>query len=70
TDKIMAIHIDSASKYIRGITIDKPSFTLNPTYDKERDIFKINFVDSISMTTLQKTDVEDVEIEIDDEGKL
>ncbi|CAG8578534.1 2259_t:CDS:2, partial [Diversispora eburnea] len=70
TDKIMAIRIDSPTICIRGITNDKPSFTLNPTYDEERDIFKINFADSISMTTFQKTDVEDVEIEIDDEGKL
>ncbi|CAG8814091.1 14062_t:CDS:2, partial [Gigaspora margarita] len=70
TDKITAIRIDPASNCIRGITSDKPSFTLNPTYDEERDVFKLNFVDSISMTTFQKTDVEDVEVEIDDEGKL
>ncbi|CAG8696820.1 32304_t:CDS:1, partial [Racocetra persica] len=37
TDKIMAIRIDPTSKYIRGITSDKPSFTLmmrNVTYLK------------------------------------
>ncbi|CAG8592909.1 2032_t:CDS:2 [Dentiscutata erythropus] len=69
TGKIMSIRIDSA-EYIRGVNSDKPFFTLNPTYDEERDVYKINFADSISMTTFQKTDLEDVELEMDNEGKL
>lgn len=66
----MAVRIDFPTKYVRGVNSDKPSFTINPTYDEERDVFKINFSESIFMTTFQKTDVEDVEIEIDDEGRL
>ncbi|CAG8469720.1 20672_t:CDS:2 [Dentiscutata erythropus] len=69
TYKIMSIRINSP-KHIRGVNIDEPFFTLNPTYDEERDVFKINFADSISMTTFQKTDLEDVELEIDNEEKL
>ncbi|CAJ0841295.1 11318_t:CDS:10 [Entrophospora sp. SA101] len=53
-----------------GIASEEPSFTLNPTYDEERDVFKINFTDSAPMTTFKKTEVEDVELEIDNEGKL
>ncbi|RIB21523.1 hypothetical protein C2G38_2140617 [Gigaspora rosea] len=41
TDKIMAIRIDSASKYIRGITIDKPSFTLNPLMMRNATYLKL-----------------------------
>ena len=68
--KIASIRIASPSKYIRGIASEEPSFTLNPTYDEERDVFKINFTDSAPMTTFKKTEVEDVELEIDNEGKL
>ncbi|CAJ0837736.1 910_t:CDS:2 [Entrophospora sp. SA101] len=54
-----------------GIASEEPSFTLNPTYDEERDVFKIDFTDSDPMTTMfKKTEVEDVELEIDNEGKL
>ncbi|RHZ72583.1 hypothetical protein Glove_242g123 [Diversispora epigaea] len=69
TDKIKSIRIDDPPKFIRGIASEKPSFALNPTYDEKRDVFKINFADSVS-TTFQETNVEDVEIEIDEEGKL
>ncbi|CAJ0766382.1 14724_t:CDS:2, partial [Entrophospora sp. SA101] len=68
--KIASIRIASPSKHIRGIASEEPSFTLNPTYDEKRDVFKINFTDSAPMTTFKKTEVEDVELEIDNEGKL
>nr|CAG8534293.1 13732_t:CDS:2 [Entrophospora candida] len=68
--KIASIRIASPSKHIRGISSEEPSFTLNPTYDEERDVFKINFTDSAPMTTFKKTEVEDVELEIDNEGNL
>ncbi|CAG8729081.1 7779_t:CDS:2, partial [Acaulospora morrowiae] len=51
---------DEATKYLL-ISYNKTK--------KERDVFQINFADSISTTKFQKTDIEDVEIEIDNEGK-
>ncbi|RHZ68384.1 hypothetical protein Glove_295g44 [Diversispora epigaea] len=71
--KIVSIRIASPSKHIRGIASEEPSFTLNPTYDEEFDIFKINFTGSVPMTISKKTEVtevEDVELELDDERKL
>ncbi|RHZ77640.1 hypothetical protein Glove_174g129 [Diversispora epigaea] len=68
--KIVSIRIASPSKYIRGIASEKPSFTLNPTYDEEFDMFKINFTDSVPMTIFRKTEVEGVELELDNEGRL
>ncbi|RHZ77395.1 hypothetical protein Glove_180g79 [Diversispora epigaea] len=69
TDKIIRIRVDAPSEFIR--MVDKNlSFALNSIYDKRCDIFKLNFANSVLTTTFQKTEVEDIEMEIDDEGKL
>ena len=69
TEKIKYIRIDSPSTYVRGIASDKPTFSLKTAYDEKNDVFRFNLADPVSVT-IQKTDIEGIELEIDDEGKL
>ncbi|CAG8635152.1 1031_t:CDS:2, partial [Paraglomus brasilianum] len=69
TGKIKFIRIDSPSMHVRGIARDKPTFSLKAAYDEKNDVFRFNLADPVPVT-IQKTDTEDIELEIDDEGKL
>jgi len=50
----------------------KPPLTLNSTYYRDSDTLKVYFIDFIpsASTVCKKTDIEDIEIEVDGTGRI
>ncbi|RIA86826.1 hypothetical protein C1645_855495, partial [Glomus cerebriforme] len=71
-NKIVAVEIYCASESLHVFNVQgKPRFTINPIYDKDSDILKINLVNfTPSMIKFEKTEVEDIEVEVDNAGKI
>ncbi|CAB4438483.1 unnamed protein product [Rhizophagus irregularis] len=78
-DKIVSVDIDGISKILQYHMFDvkeevdeKPPFTLNSVYYQDSDILKVYFIDFIpsASTVCKKTDIEDIEIEVDDTGRI
>ena len=78
-DKIVSVDIDGISKILQCHMFDvreevdgKPPLTLNPIYYGDSDTLKIYFVDFIPFASIvcKKTDIEDIEIEVDGTGRI
>ncbi|CAG8445526.1 15021_t:CDS:2, partial [Funneliformis caledonium] len=76
-DKIVSVEIYRASELLRCHFFDtqdtinnKPPLLFIPVCYKDCDELKVYLVDSISSITLQKTEGEDLEVGLDNEGKI
>ncbi|CAG8505158.1 8411_t:CDS:2 [Funneliformis mosseae] len=76
-DKIVSVEIYRASELLRCHFFDtqdtinnKPPLLFIPVCYKDCDELKVYLVDSISSITLQKTEEEDLEVGLDNEGKI
>jgi uncharacterized protein YuzE len=81
-DKIVSIDIERVSRAlqchmfdVREVVDRKPPLTLSPIYNRDSDTLKIYFVDHVlSTSTLRngfvKTDIEDIEVERDNTGRI
>jgi uncharacterized protein YuzE len=81
-DKIVSIDIERVSRAlqchmfdVREVVDGKPPLTLNPIYYRDSDTLIIYFVDLVpSTSTLRngsvKTDIEDIEVERDNTGRI
>ncbi|POG58372.1 uncharacterized protein OCT59_021832 [Rhizophagus irregularis] len=78
-DKIVSVDIDGISKILQCHMFDvreevdgKPPLMLNSIYYRDSDTLKVYFIDFIpsASTVCKKTDIEDIEIEVDDTGRI
>ncbi|CAI2197962.1 6915_t:CDS:1, partial [Funneliformis geosporum] len=71
-DKIAAIEIYGASNVLHVSFVQgNPRFVINHMYHEDSDILEINLVNyTPRMVEFKKTEVEDVEIGMDNDGKL
>ncbi|RGB22258.1 hypothetical protein C1646_68261 [Rhizophagus diaphanus] len=78
-DKIVSVDIDGISKILQCHMFDlreeldgKPPLTLNSIYYRNSDTLKVYFIDFIpsASTVCKKTDIEDIEIEVDGTGRI
>jgi uncharacterized protein YuzE len=77
--KIVSVDIDEISKILQCHTFDvreevdgKPPLTLNSIYYRDSDTLKVCFIDFIppASTVCKKTDIEDIEMEVDGTGRM
>ena len=71
-DKIVSVELFFASRILHKCSVrEKCSFIVHPFYYEDSDILKINLVNfTPPMITFKKTDVENIEVGIDDAGKI
>ncbi|CAG8740402.1 7739_t:CDS:1, partial [Funneliformis mosseae] len=70
--KIVAVEIYEVSKLLHASFVQgNPHFVINHIYHEDSNILRFNFVKSTPiMVNFKKTEVEDIEVGIDNAGKL
>jgi uncharacterized protein YuzE len=64
----MAFELRNASKLL---LVEKPNFIINPSYNEDSDILKINFFNfTPPVIKFKKTEMKNIELGMDDDGKV
>lgn len=70
-NKIAAVELYFVSKLLHVFSVKgKPHFIINPIYYEDSDILKIRFSNFTPHVIIKKTEVEDIEVGVDNAGKI